>query len=100
MNAWPESTTVERFLLRVRHRLFLLRAAEGIAVGAVAAALLVLVATPPVAALATVVVLVVIVRVTLGDRWQFGWWRSLSAIAQRLERRTAVGRNLVVTAAE
>ena len=100
MNAWPESTTVERFLLRVRHRLFLLRAAEGTAVGAVAAALLVLVATPPVSALATVVVLVVIVRVTLGDRWQFGWWRSLSAIAQRLERRTAVGRNLVVTAAE
>ena len=100
MNAWPESTTVERFLVRVRHRLLLLRAVEGFAVGAGVAALLMLAAAPPVAGIATVVLLAALTRVALGDRWRFGWWRSLPAIAQRLERRTAVGRNLIVTAAE
>ena len=100
MNAWPEATTVERFLVRVRRRLFLLRAAEGIAVGAVVASLLVLSAAPPVAVLATVVLLAALTRVALGDRWQFGWWRSLPGIAQQLERRTALGHNLIVTASE
>src|SRR6188508_687112 len=100
VNEWPESTTVERFLVRIKHRLFLLRAAEGIAFGAVVAALLNFVAAPPVMLLVSIVLLAAVVRVVLGDRWQVGWWRSLPGIAQQLERRTAVGHNLIVTAAE
>ena len=100
MSEWPESTTVERFLVRVRHRLFLLRAGEGVAVGAIVAALLNIGTAPPVALLVAIVLLAALTRVAFGDRWQFGWWRSLPAIAQRLERRTALGHNLIVTAAE
>ena len=40
MNAWPEAATVERFLVRVRRRMLVLRALEGVAVGLAVAALL------------------------------------------------------------
>jgi hypothetical protein len=100
VNAWPEAAAVERFLVRVRRRLAVLRAIEGAAVGLVVAALLVLAGTRSNALLAAVVLSVALVRVVLGDRWRFGWWRSLPRIAERLERRTPVPRNLVVTASE
>jgi len=105
MNAWPEGTTVEHFLVRVRRRMVVLRAMEGVAAGCALASLFILAGmrpdrVPAVAALVATVIVVAIVRVVFGDEWRIGWWRSLPEIAGRLERRTTLGRNLIVTAAE
>jgi predicted membrane protein len=47
MNAWPEGTAVERFLVRVRRRMVVLRAMEGAAAGCVLASLLILAGLRP-----------------------------------------------------
>jgi len=84
--------------------MLVLRLIEGAAAGSVLAALFALAvrptSRPAVAALAATVVSAMVVRAALGDQWRFGWWRSLPQLASRLERRTAAGRNLIVTAAE
>lgn len=104
MHAWPDATTVGQFLARTRRRLLLLRVAEGGTVGSILAAGLVMagvgVSTFSLLLLATIVVAVILVRALLGDAWQLGWWRSLSGIAIRLERRTSRAQNLIVTASE
>lgn len=97
---WPEARLLEKFLVRVRARLALLRAAEGAAAGLVAAALLdVAGLTSNVIAVCTIGTAIA-VRTLSGDDWRWGWWRSLTRIAQRVERQTPVARNLIVTAAE
>ena len=96
---WPEALAVDRFLARVRHRLVLLRAIEGATAGAVLGALVSLFGGS-LAAVGLTVVLAVSARVALGERRQWGWWRSSPEMARRVERRTTLGRNLLVTAAE
>ena len=100
MSAWPEATTVERFLVRVRRRMLLLRATEGLAAGLAVAALLAISGVRSVALLIVVAGLVAGLRMVLGEQWRFGWWRSLPRIAEHVERRTAKPRNLLVTASE
>jgi uncharacterized protein DUF4175 len=100
VNAWPEAAAVERFLVRVRRRIVVLRALEGAAAGLVVAALVAVSGVRSWMVLAALVVVAVLARVALGDRWRFGWWRSLAAIAVRLERQTPKPRNLLVTASE
>ena len=100
MSAWPEATTVERFLVRVRRRMLLLRAVEGLASGLGVAIVLTLVGVHSNTILVAVVAALVAIRVTLGDQWRVGWWRSLTHVAERLERRTHKPRNLLVTASE
>src|SRR5688572_30433941 len=100
MNAWPEAAAIARFLVRVRRRMIVLRALEGVAVGLAVAVLLAIGGVRSIAMLTTTVLALAIVRVALGDQWRFGWWRSLPQIAQRLERRTQKPRNLLVTASE
>lgn len=105
MSAWPEGAAVERFLVRVRRRMIVLRAMEGAAAGCLLASLLILAGlrpytVPASAILGATVIVAAFVRVIFGDQWRFGWWRSLAGIAGRLERRTSLGRNLIVTAAE
>lgn len=105
MPGLPESARVERFVLLVRRRLMLVRAAEGAALGMLFAALVVAVLGRPTtfAAVGTVALLavgVVVVRVGLGDSWEPGWWRDRGRIAQRVERRATDCRNLLVTAVE
>ena len=99
MSALPDESVVEQFLDRARRRLVLLRAAEGAAAGCVVAAVMTLSALGWMGS-ATLVVAGAIVRVSFGDRWQWGWWRSRSVIARRVEQRTSIGRNLIVTASE
>jgi hypothetical protein len=96
---WPEALTVDRFLAGARRRLVLLRAIEGAAAGCVLGALIGAVGGP-LPLVAFTIALAMAVRVTLGDRWQTGWWKSMPAIARQIERRTTQGRNLLVTAAE
>lgn len=99
MSASPDAKVVEQFLGRVWLRLMVLRAVEGAIVGSLLAALLAIgwVRSPAILILAPVGA---IIRMTLGDQWRFGWWRSLPRLAEAVERRTSRGRNLVVTAAE
>ena len=100
MSAWPDANTVERFLVRVRRRMFLLRALEGLAAGVGLAVLLVLSGVRSIALLIGVVGVVAIIRIVLGDHWRFGWWKPLPRIAERLERRTSRTKNLLVTGSE
>ena len=99
MSALPDEKVVEQFLARVRRRLILLRAVEGTAAGCVVAAVMTLAGLAWVGS-AMLVVAGVLVRVGFGDGWPWGWWRSRSMIARRVERQTAIGRNLIVTASE
>jgi hypothetical protein len=96
---WPEALAVDRFLARARMRLVLLRAIEGGIAGAVLGALVSLFGGG-VSVVVLTLVLAVSVRIAFGDAWRWGWWRSPSALARQVERRTARGRNLLVTAAE
>ena len=100
MSAWPEATTVERFLVRVRRRMVVLRVLEGAAAGLADAALFALAGVRATPVLAALVAAPVFLRTTLGDQWKAGWWRSLTHIAERLERRTPKPHNLLVTASE
>ena len=101
MSAWPEAAAVELFLAGVRRRVVGLRALEGAAAGLLLAALsALLTGTRSVAVLVAIVLAALLVRAIFGDRWRFGWWRSLPEIARELERRTTSGRNLIVTGAE
>ena len=99
MSALPDERVIDTFLARARRRMVVLRAVEGAAVGCVPALVVALMGGNPVVA-ATLVLAGAIVRATLGDQWRWGWWRSRSGLAQRVERRTTLGRNLIVTAAE
>lgn len=99
MNAPPDERMIDAFLARARRRLALLRAVEGAVVGCVPALVVALMGSGPLV-VATLVTSGAIVRATLGDQWRWSWWRSRSGLAQRVERRTALGRNLIVTAAE
>lgn len=100
----PDAATVHDFLARVARRLALLRALEGAALGLVAGAVLSLGASPHPARSALVAlvtgVLGAAVRLLLGDRREFGWWRTAPAIADRVEARAPRCRNALVTAAE
>ena len=96
---WPDALAVDQFLRRVRRRLVMLRLLEGAALGVVLAALVSMSGAPLWVLLATVL-LATIVRIASGDQWRFGWWRSLSAVARAAERKTSLGRNLLVTASE
>lgn len=100
MSAWPEADEVGRFLAGVRRRMVALRTLEGAAAGLLLAALISLTGTRSAAVLVSIVFAAVLGRAFFGDRWRFGWWRSLPGIARELERRTTAGRNLIVTAAE
>src|SRR5688500_17441178 len=77
----------------------MLRLLEGAALGIVLAASLSMAGTP-LWVLLTVGLMPPVVRVALGDQWRFGWWRSLPAVARAAERKTSLGRNLLVTASE
>ena len=99
MNAPPDESVIDAFLARVRRRLIVLRAVEGAVVGCVPALVATLMGSGPLV-IAAFVLAGAFVRVALGDQWQWAWWRSRSALAQRVERRTSLGRNLIVTAAE
>ena len=99
MNAPPDERVIRAFLARVRRRLFVVFAAEGAVVGCVPALVAAVAGRGPVA-IVSLVVVAAIVRAAFGDQWQWGWWRSRSGLAQRVERRTPSGRNLIVTAAE
>jgi hypothetical protein len=96
---WPDAVAIDQFLRRVRRRLVMLRLFEGAASGVVLAASLSM-AGAPLWVLLTVGLMAPVVRVALGDQWRFGWWRSLPAVARAAERRTSLGRNLLVTASE
>jgi hypothetical protein len=100
MSAWPEADEVGRFLAGVRRRMVALRTLEGAAAGLLLAALISLTGTRSATVLASIVFAAILGRAIFGDRWRFGWWRSLPGIARELERRTTTGRNLIVTAAE
>lgn len=99
MNAPPDERVIGEFLSRVRRRLAVVHTVEGAVVGCVPA-LGAALAGGGTVAIVSVVVVAAIVRAALGDHWQWGWWRSRSGLAQRVERRTPSGRNLIVTAAE
>src|SRR5688500_5047535 len=77
----------------------MLRLLEGTALGVVVAASLSM-AGSPLWVLLTVGLMLPVVRVASGDQWRFGWWRSLPAVARAVERKTSLGRNLLVTASE
>ena len=87
------------FLDRVRRRLVLVCAIEGAAAGCLVGALAVLAGAGPIAVMLTVIAGMAL-RVAFGESWRWGWWRSRAVIAGRAERRTPLGRNLIVTAAE
>jgi hypothetical protein len=96
---WPDASTLDRFLRRARARLVLLRALEGAAAGSIIAAVA-SVAGSSLGIAVTLGAISVAVRVALGDTWRWGWWRGRADVARRVERRTPLGRNLIVTAAE
>jgi hypothetical protein len=100
VSALPDAAHLERFIGRVRTRLLVLRAIEGASIGCVTAALTAAAGPRNSILLASIVVFGAALRVALGDEWRFKWWRSRTGLARRVERRTAVGRNLVVTATE
>src|SRR5687768_4446414 len=77
----------------------MLRLLEGTALGVVVAASLSM-AGSPLWVLLTVGLMLPVVRVASGGQWRFGWWRSLPAVARAAERKTSLGRNLLVTASE
>lgn len=99
MNAPPDESVIDAFLARARRRLVVLRAVEGAVVACVPALVAALTGGGPLV-IATFVIAGAIVRAALGDQWQWGWWGSRSGLAQLVERRTPLGRNLIVTAAE
>ena len=99
MRALPDAGRLQALFRRVRRRLLLIRTLEGLAAGAIAAAILVVLGAPwwlP----ALVLIAATVARVSLGDAGRPGWWRSDITIASAVERRTNVGRNLIITAAE
>jgi hypothetical protein len=98
-SVWPDALTVERFLRRARRRLVMLRLLEGAAFGVVLAAGLSM-AGAQWWALVTIGIVPIVARTALGDQWRFGWWQSLPGIAQAVEHKTSLGRNLLVTASE
>jgi hypothetical protein len=100
VRALPDASELHRFFGRVRTRLFLLRAVEGVAAGSVIGAALAALGALSPSLVGSVIVATGIVRTLLGDRWRFGWWRSNARLARDVERRTPTGRNLIVTAAE
>ena len=100
MRALPDATELGGFFRRIRTRLFLLRALEGAAAGAVVAGGLVTAGLTSPWIIVAVITVVASVRALFGDRWHFGWWRSNLTLAEAIERRTSLGRNLIVTAAE
>ena len=99
MNAPPDERLIDAFLARARRRIVVVRAVEGAVVGCAPALVAALMGVGPFI-VAMFAVAGAIVRAALGDNWQWAWWRSRSALAQRVERRTPLGRNLIVTAAE
>lgn len=99
MNALPDDRVIDAFLARVRRRVVVLRAVEGAALGCVPALIAAFMGAGPLV-IAMIVAAGAIVRAFFGEQWQYGWWRSRSGLAQRVERRTASGRNLIVTASE
>lgn len=105
MRALPDEDGVLAFLGRVRTRLLVLRAMEGLAAGLAVAAVAVVAGLRPdstavMAALLAIALLGALVHVLYGDELQPGWWRLPAAIAGRVEREAPQCRNLVVTAAE
>lgn len=100
MTALPDADALRAFLDRVRRRLLLLRAGEGIAAGAVGAAFFVLLGVRAAAPLAALVAGATILRVLLGETWKPGWWQRDSTVARQAERRAPEAKNLIVTASE
>jgi hypothetical protein len=99
MSALPDEKAVDSFLDRVRRRLILLFALEGAAAGCLVGAVAAIAGSGPLV-VTTAVIAGALLRVSSGESWRWGWWRSRATIARLAERRTPLGRNLIVTAAE
>jgi hypothetical protein len=100
VNGVPDATALHRFLSRVRTRLLIVRAMEGLGAGCVMAALIVVAGARTVPVTVGLVLVAVLVRLALGDQWRFRWWQSPTDLAGRVEQRTTLGRNLIITAVE